>query len=163
MKKGVFISLLAFLVACSNKPNSRQEYHSSIVADEQNEQSLKESLKDVEHEERERRNSLSSILFERLEHDYGDIVADADYKTSFVFKNNGTKPLQIYDVKASCGCTVPSWNKKAILPGATDEIEVSFHPKKLQTGSQHKTISVMTNTEPGITILQIKANVSSKK
>jgi len=162
MKK--FGAFLAFLVAlgCSS-PTPKREFKSSIVANEENEQQLKESLQSVEAEEQERLKNRSKIQFMKMIHDYGNITADQDYHTTFSFRNTGNKPLLIYDVKTSCGCTVPTWNKKPIAPGAEDYIEVTFHPKEHQIGLEQKTVTVMTNTDPGITVLQIKANVSAKK
>ena len=81
-------------------------------------------------EEAERKKTLSSVGFDRMLHDFGSIIADVDYTTTFTIKNTGKKPLLIYEVKASCGCTVPTWNKKPIEPGKSDQIEVTFHPGK---------------------------------
>lgn len=162
MKKiEVFLTFLVIL-GCSS-PTQKNEFKSSIVANEENEQQLKESLKSVEAEEQERLKSRSKIRFLKTIHDYGNIIADQDYRTIFSFRNTGDKPLLIYDVKTSCGCTVPTWNKKPIAPGVEDHIEVTFHPKEHQIGLEQKTVTVLTNTEQGITVLQIKANVSAKK
>jgi archaellum component FlaG (FlaF/FlaG flagellin family) len=120
-------------------------------------------LAEAKKEEAERKKTLSSVGFDRMLHDFGSIVADADYTTTFTIKNTGKKPLLIYEVKASCGCTVPTWNKKPIAPGASDQIEVTFHPGKSQLGAQDKTISVITNTSPGVAVLQLKAFVNPKK
>ena len=106
---------------------------------------------------------LSSVGFDRMLHDFGAIVVDADYTTEFTIKNTGKKPLMIYEVKASCGCTVPTWNKNPIPPGVSDKIAVTFHPSKLQLGQQDKTISVITNTSPGVAVLQLKAVVNPKQ
>jgi hypothetical protein len=162
MKKiGLFVALLS--VSGCSESTQKSEFKSSIVANDENEQQLKESLKSVENEERERVKNSTKIAFSRTVHDYGKIRADADYTTVFVFQNTGNKSLLVYDVKTSCGCTVPTWNKNPIAPGAKDQIEVTFHPKEHQIGLEQKTVTVMTNTVPSITVLQIKANVSPKK
>lgn len=149
------------LAACADK---KQEKHaSSIVANEDNTRDLKKTLTSVDKEEQERQKSISEIEFERLVHDYGKIVADADYNTTFEFTNTGKKPLLIYDVKTSCGCTVPTWNKKPIPAGAKERIQVTFHPKAHQLGTEVKTVTVLSNTNPGMTVLQIKAEVSPPK
>ncbi|NBN98848.1 MAG: DUF1573 domain-containing protein, partial [Flavobacteriia bacterium] len=74
----------------------------------------------------------------------------------------GEKPLLIYDVKTSCGCTVPNWNKNPIPPGGREKIKVTFHPKENQLGIEHKSVTVISNTDPGVTVLTIKAKVSAK-
>ncbi len=162
MKKLVVIFYFLSMCACQN-PEKKDDFASSIVADSENEQALESSLEDVKKEEAERNKMLSTVGFDRMLHDFGSIGADADYTTSFTIKNTGKKPLLIYEVKASCGCTVPIWNKKPIAPGASDQIEVTFHPGKSQLGQQDKTISVITNTSPGVAVLQLKAFVNPKK
>lgn len=161
MKSSFFIGFLLLLASCADK---KQEKHaSSIVANEDNTRDLKKTLTSVDKEEQERQKSISEIEFERLVHDYGKIVADADYNTTFEFTNTGKKPLLIYDVKTSCGCTVPTWNKKPIPAGAKERIQVTFHPKAHQLGTEVKTVTVLSNTNPGMTVLQIKAEVSPPK
>ncbi len=162
MKKLVFVFCIFSLFACKN-PEKKQDYGSSIVADSENEKALEATLAVAKKEELERKKMLSSVGFDRLLHDFGSIMADADYTTTFTIKNTGKKPLLIYEVKASCGCTVPTWNKKPIAPGESDQIEVNFHPGKSQLGQQDKTISVITNTSPGVAVLQLKAFVNPKK
>jgi hypothetical protein len=161
MKKLVVVFYFLSLFACQN-PEKKDDYGSSIVADPENEQALESSLEEVKKEEAERNKMLSSVGFDRMLHDFGTIVVDADYTTEFTVKNTGKKPLLIYEVKASCGCTVPTWNKNPIPPGVSDKIAVTFHPSKLQLGEQDKTISVITNTSPGVAVLQLKAVVNPK-
>jgi hypothetical protein len=161
MKKIVFVFCLLSFFACQDS-EKKADFGSSIVADSENEQALDASLAEAKKEEAERKMLLSSLSFDRMLHDFGTIAVDADYSTSFTIKNTGKKALLIYEVKASCGCTVPTWNKKPIAPGASDQIEVTFHPSESQIGPQNKTISVITNTSPGVAVLQLKAFVNPK-
>ncbi len=161
MKKLVFIFCFISLYACQN-PEEKRVFGSSIVADSENEQALEAKLKEAKKDETERKKMLSSVGFDRILHDFGVVEAETDYTTSFTIKNKGNKSLIIYEVKASCGCTVPTWNKKPMPPGASDEIQVTFHPGKSQIGQQVKSISVITNTSPGIAVLQLKAFVNPK-
>lgn len=64
----------------------------------------------------------------------------------FRFKNTGTRPLIIKDVKTSCGCTDVTWNKKPIPPGQEETITARFTPNSLGTFS--KTIEIICNTDP---------------
>lgn len=61
----------------------------------------------------------------------------------FVLKNTGEKPLLIKDVSASCGCTVPEWDKKPVKPGDKTEIKIKVTPDN--TGYFRKTITVFCN------------------
>jgi hypothetical protein len=153
--------MVCVLFACASK-EKKTEFDSSIVATEENEKQLEPTLNEAQKEEDERKEQLSSIAFVRTMHDFGEIKADETYTTSFELTNTGTKPLLIYDVKASCGCTVPKWNKNPLPPGGKDKITVNFHPKPQQLGVQEKSITVITNTNPGVDVLQIKSMVISK-
>ena len=105
---------------------------------------------------------LTSLKFDKEQHDFGKIKEDTDNKTVFRVTNTGKSPLIIKDVKASCGCTTPSKPTKPIAPGKSDKIEVVFHPKVGQLNKQSKTIRVTANTEPKETVLTISAVVEKK-
>ena len=49
----------------------------------------------------------------------------------FEFKNTGKAPLVISGASSSCGCTVPSWPKDPIAPGATGKIEVKYDTNRV--------------------------------
>lgn len=100
----------------------------------------------------------TTISFDKMQHNFGEINQDTENKTVFTFTNTGNKPLIIESAKGSCGCTVPEYPKDPIAPGATAEIKVVYKPGK-QKGVQNKTVTVVANTEPRDTRLNIMANV----
>ena len=67
------------------------------------------------------------IKFESEVHDYGKVPVNSDGACQFKFKNTGKEPLILTNVKASCGCTVPSWPKDPIAPGANAIIDVKYN------------------------------------
>ena len=90
--------------------------------------------------------------------DYGMIEHNADGARKFVFTNNGTEPLLIKNAKGSCGCTVPTWPREAIAPGATAEIGVKYATNRV--GKFTKTITLTTNASKKPVILTVKGEVS---
>ena len=107
--------------------------------------------------------TTTTIDFNVLEHDFGNVSVTSSNKYSFKFKNTGDEPLIIKSAKGSCGCTVPDWPKEAIMPGAISKIDVIYNPKPTQAGSsQEKTVTVTANTNPVNTVLRIKAFVNKK-
>ncbi len=100
----------------------------------------------------------TTISFAESEHNFGSVNQDSENKHVFKFTNTGTEPLIITNAKGSCGCTVPTYPKEPIAPGATGDIEVVYKPGK-QKGSQTKTVTVTANTEPSNTVVYIKADV----
>jgi hypothetical protein len=104
----------------------------------------------------------TTIQFNEMEHDFGDIYQDSKNEYVFKFKNTGNEPLIIENAVGSCGCTVPEYPKEPIKPGEEGEIKVVYSPGK-QKAQQQKTVTITANTEPITTQLKIKANVLEKK
>lgn len=98
------------------------------------------------------------IVFESETIDYGTVAYKSDGKREFVFTNNGTEPLIIKNAQGSCGCTVPTWPKEPIAPGAKAVIGVKYDTAR---GGQAftKTITLTTNAANPTKTLTIKGNV----
>ncbi|POY41497.1 hypothetical protein C3L50_03050 [Flavobacterium alvei] len=90
--------------------------------------------------------------------DYGTVAHNADGKREFVLTNNGNKPLIITNAVGSCGCTVPTFPKDPILPGAKAVIGVKYATDRV--GAFTKTVTVTSNAA-GIPskVLTIKGTV----
>ncbi len=144
MKKLAYLFIATALLGCESNSGS-EEFSSRLAQEGTNEYVEVES-------------KTTTLSFNKMEHDFGNVVVGEDYTFKFIVKNTGKDPLIIEDAKASCGCTVPDKPEKPIQPGMTDEIVVTFSPKPGQ-GVTSKTITVTANTDPKITTLTIRANV----
>lgn len=171
MKKIVFLGVSFFaLLACSENvtvnDNRDAEFSSSIAAGGQSEEEMKERLKEVQAEEEARlateMASRTSMEFDRMFHDFGEVTPGSENTTTFSVKNTGDKPLIIEDVAASCGCTTPVKPTKPIAPGESDVITVTFTPKPGQLNEQKKNVTVTANTDPKVVKLDIRAFVVEK-
>lgn len=104
------------------------------------------------------------IEFKEETINYGTVTKGEDTgKRIFEFTNTGNEPLLIKEAKSSCGCTVPSYPKEPIAPGASGIIEVQYN---MNPGPISKTITVTTNAvnkENGMIALRIKGNVIVKE
>jgi len=60
-------------------------------------------------------------------HDFGTIPQGKPVYYFFEIVNNGTVPLKLENVQASCGCTTPEWNKEPIAAGSADKIKVGYN------------------------------------
>ena len=107
----------------------------------------------------EENTSGAKISFDRKVMEYGKVEKGGNGTRVFKFKNEGTEPLVLNSVRASCGCTTPKWTREPIAPGASGEIEVKFNSKG-KKNNQTKTVTINANTDPGQTILKIKAFVN---
>ncbi|MBC5862413.1 DUF1573 domain-containing protein [Flavobacterium turcicum] len=90
--------------------------------------------------------------------DYGNIAANSDGRREFVFTNNGNKPLIITNAQGSCGCTVPTYPKQPIAPGAKGVIGVKYDTSRAGQPFT-KTVTLTTNAVTPSKTLTIKGNV----
>lgn len=94
--------------------------------------------------------------------DFGTIKEEAGKVThEFTFTNSGKAPLVIQDVRASCGCTTPSWTKQPVAPGAEGKITVTYSATG-RPGQFDKAITVSNNSAENPIILRIKGQVTPK-
>lgn len=104
----------------------------------------------------------TNITFKETTYDYGKVKDGDVVKHEYKFTNTGKEPLIISDAKGSCGCTVPTWPKDPIAPGASGEIHVEFNSKG-KLGPQSKKVTLTANTNPAQTFLTIKGEVTPAK
>jgi hypothetical protein len=97
------------------------------------------------------------ITFDKLTHDYGTVAYGGDGVCVFKFTNTGKEPLILQQPQSSCGCTVPTWPKEPVLPGASSEIQVTYNTKKV--GPINKTITVRSNAKNNTVVLRITGTV----
>jgi hypothetical protein len=92
-------------------------------------------------------------------HDYGTIAVGANGQCEFKVTNTGTEPLILNKCNGSCGCTVPSWPKEPIAPGAKAVITVKYDTKR--PGPINKNVTITSNAvnEPN-KVIRIKGEVS---
>ena len=103
------------------------------------------------------------ITFEKTEHDFGKInEADGRVTTVFSFKNEGMTPLVLSNVRASCGCTTPTWTKEPVEPGQKGSITVTYNPNG-RPGRFQKTITITSNASEPTKKVYIKGEVIPKQ
>ena len=86
------------------------------------------------------------MKFEKTQHNFGVFSEDtAIVSYDFVFTNVGKSPLIIHQVSASCGCTIPEYTLKPIMPGKTGKISVTYNGKGRRPGVFRKSITIHNN------------------
>lgn len=102
----------------------------------------------------------AKIRFEEMEHQYGTIEKGGNGDCEFKFWNDGNEPLILQNVKASCGCTTPSYTQKPVMPGQSGVIKVHYNTNNV--GGFSKTVTVTSNAvdNPRV-VLRIKGNVKA--
>lgn len=97
--------------------------------------------------------------FPVTDYNFGAFDEDAGaVECRFALVNTGDKPLTILSARATCGCTTPRFPRKAIAPGDTAYISVSYDPQG-RPGRFSKQVYVETDGEPRKTKLDISGTV----
>ena len=102
----------------------------------------------------------AEMVFEETTLDYGTIEQGSDPYRFFKFSNTGNAPLVITNAKGSCGCTVPTYPKEAILPGHDGEIKVRYDTNRVGPFTKRVTLTTNVGEEP--VVLTIKGKVEQK-
>jgi hypothetical protein len=104
---------------------------------------------------------VAVIEFDRTEYFMGKVIEGEKVGCEFTFHNTGTADLVIQSASASCGCTVPSWDKEPVKPGTSASLEVIFDSRG-RMGVQKKTVTVYSNASEPVSMLTITAEVAGK-
>lgn len=130
MKKVFFFSAILFLTfhACRNNQSPAEAENNNSQRDTAN---------------------FTRIQWSDTLIDFGTIKMGDSVQVKFLCTNTGTKPLFLTGVRASCGCTIPSYTESAILPGEKGVVTASFNSNKSHPGDIYKTVYVTTNTPGG--------------
>jgi hypothetical protein len=78
--------------------------------------------------------------------DFGAIPEGQKVEVAFRFRNTGSTPLVITQVRPSCGCTIAEQPKEPIAPGAEGHISAVFNSQG-HAGVNRKTLFVTANTK----------------
>lgn len=108
--------------------------------------------------EQESRADLAVIDFKKTSYDFGKVEHGEVLEYTFVFTNTGKSDLVIYSATASCGCTVPEYDKNLIAPGQEGKVKIVFNTRGFR-GAQSKTISITSNASNAVMNLFVTANI----
>jgi hypothetical protein len=91
--------------------------------------------------------------------DAGEVVKGEFITAKFKVTNTGDYPLVIADVKAGCTCTVAKKPEEPIAPGESAEIIAQVDTDKTGTGAVQKNVNIVSNANPSVKVVTIKAVV----
>jgi hypothetical protein len=107
-------------------------------------------------------NGVATLVFQKTEHDFGTVLEGEKVTYAFQFENKGTSDLNLLSVGTSCGCTASEYPRDPIKPGKSGKIQITFDSSR-RIGMQHKQITIRSNTDPALTILNVYAQVIEKQ
>ncbi len=142
-----FLFLLSY--SCNTEQNADGQISSDVVF---NPNTAKDTT--------DKSSQLPKITFDHKDFDFGLIFEGEEVSHKYKFENTGGKALIISDVSATCGCTIPSYTKKPIAPGEEGVVEVKFNSSG-RNGMQHKSVIVLSNTQPNRIELTFVAEIEA--
>jgi hypothetical protein len=87
----------------------------------------------------------NALRFDEPIHKFGTVKQGEVLKYKFKFTNVSSKPVDVTNATATCGCTVPDYPFISILPNETGEIGVSFNTMH-KLGHQKPIVTVTTTS-----------------
>ena len=99
-----------------------------------------------------------TVDFKEESYNFGDVSEGPQITHEFKFTNNGKEPLVLSNVKASCGCTTPSWPKDPVLPGKEATILVTYNTQG-RPGHFNKTVTITSNASAPSKVITITGTV----
>jgi len=102
--------------------------------------------------------NAAKIAFKEETYDFKEVPEGPQVTHEFKFSNTGKEPLILTNVRASCGCTTPSWPKEPVLPGKDAVILVTYNTQG-RPGVFNKSITINSNSDTPDKIIYIKGEV----
>ena len=88
-----------------------------------------------------------NIVFSEKHHNFGTVrEEEGKVVTVFTFINTSQMPITIKAVKASCGCTTPTYSREPVLPNEAGKITVAYGAQG-RPGAFNKTVTVQIGTD----------------
>jgi hypothetical protein len=84
----------------------------------------------------------SGIIFSRTHVSLGRVEAAGEIEHRFAFRVAGREPVQILDVRPSCGCIAPGLPKRVYAPGEQGELVFRVHAASQPQGPRRFTVSL---------------------
>jgi len=102
------------------------------------------------------------ITLEQTRHHFGRLREDETRSVKLGFVNSGNAPLEIREVKTTCGCTAATLDRMSYAPGERGEVTVEFDPSA-PGDNQRKYVTILSNdvTNEGVAQIEIVADVDA--
>jgi hypothetical protein len=151
------------LVACQTTGKTENKGETAQTENAQPTQAAQNAApapKKPDWQEKAENSARTAIQWASQEFNYGSVPSGTKVTHQFRFTNTGSEPLVLTRVKASCGCTTPSYSTEPVAPGEEGYIDVAFNTTGKQ-GVQNKSVTVTGNFEGNITqMLRISGEVT---
>lgn len=151
-----FIGFSLFWIGCEKTEESGAESSEEVSAEAETEENA-----DAENPNATDNMPVSQVEFDEENHNFGKITEGTVAEHVFKFKNTGSNPLVVKNVKPSCGCTASEWTKEPVAPGGEGFIKIGFDSNG-KVGNQNKSVTVELNISERVKTLTFQGEVVGK-
>ncbi len=155
MKKALFALLVITLASCADNKNEQAQENKNLMSTD-----LVNNPATANGIDTAKLGQLPTMDFTDTLHNFGNMREGETVTYDFEFKNNGKGPLIISNASGSCGCTVAEYPNEPVPPGQSGKMTIKFNSAE-KMGHQEKSVTI--NTNAGVRMLYIKADVQTKK
>jgi hypothetical protein len=117
----------------------------------------KEQTKEVMENTDNNKKLQTIVELNVVDYECENIYTNETYHAIFQLKNIGKNPLRLDRVSTSCGCFFAEWDRQAVNPGETSEIDVEMNWDK--EGYFNQSIDVYCNIAVSPITLTVSGNV----
>jgi hypothetical protein len=96
----------------------------------------------------------AQAMFRELSHDFGTVAAYSKSEYRFLVTNKYKEPMNLIDVRSSCGCTTPAITKRTINTGESSEIVATFNTHSFR--GQRSAVLTVSFGEPFSAQVQLR-------
>ena len=105
----------------------------------------------------------SEVAFKTTTHSFGKIKQHVPASYTFTFTNTSSRPVIIETATPECGCTVPEFDKGAILKGKSSDIKVTYNAENPGTFKKNVTVKFVNIQQPIILTIDGEVEVTNTK
>ena len=103
--------------------------------------------------------TCAQLVFAPAAWDFGTIEESGGRVShTFTGVNRGAEPVVVLDVVTSCGCTVPEFSRRPVLPGDSTRVTVTYDPMN-RPGVFSKSLGVYSSERKKIATLTVSGTV----
>jgi hypothetical protein len=160
MRTIIFFCLILFLAACQGQKSGAT--NDSLVQEITNPELVNNAdiIRNPASAKTPKDTSkVAKLAFAETHFNFGGVRSGVVVEHEFSFTNTGKVPLVISHAESTCGCTVPEWPKKPVMPGESGVLKVKFNTLG-KDGDQSKPVTITANTIPAETKVYIEGFVS---
>lgn len=116
---------------------------------------------DRQYQEDRKKTKHPQLQTDKKVINYDTIIENSNTTSRIILTNEGDTTLQVYNVRSSCGVSVPAWPRQPIEPGEEAFIQMKYNSSRL--GPINRKLIIHSNSPENTRIIKIEGYVVPKE